>query len=236
MAPRNECVDAVLRELDKHGLSAQVEDRSKHVEVSWQYPNGTSRFTIVPKTSSDVRGALNARGEVRRQLRADVALLPTAEVVAFKKAMSLPAVPAAAPDRMVKLEREYDALLDFTFELSTTVSAQAAVIAELQTKLAGIRIAFGPEPVQQQAPVEETAVVGTRRAKGSLRKAVLKAFQDEGAPFTPSEIASKVGAPYNTVAACLWRLNRDNKVKKDNLGRYKLNLAEPSIQKTASAG
>lgn len=65
---RNEVTDAVMRELEAHGLHGSIEHRGKHQAVVWEQ-DGKRRSYICPLTPSDVRAWINARGDVRRMLR-----------------------------------------------------------------------------------------------------------------------------------------------------------------------
>jgi hypothetical protein len=97
---RNECLDAVLSELNACGVRAV--DRSygsKHIHLRWQSPKGEPRMYSLPSTPSDVRSAANTRAGVRRILKEDGMLLVD----------RAPARPKP-PDRLGRLEQRLAAL------------------------------------------------------------------------------------------------------------------------------
>ena len=147
MSGRNEEVEASLAELERYGIRGQVRDRGKHLEVFWVYSDGRARAKIVARSGSDHRGPLNARGEVRRQLRADNIQIPTPEVVVLQKAFSLSSPNDSGAVRLARLERDFDSLLDLVIELQDKL-ARARVVSTLS---------FEPEVVRE-APVPSVSV------------------------------------------------------------------------------
>lgn len=130
MSGRNEEAEASLAELERFGIRGQLRDRGKHLEVYWAYADGRERSKIVARSGSDHRGPLNARGEVRRQLRADNVQPPAPEVVVLQKAFSLPSPNDSGAVRLAKLERDFDSLLDLVIELQDKL-ARARVVSAL---------------------------------------------------------------------------------------------------------
>jgi hypothetical protein len=72
VARRNHCVEAVLQELTRHGIAAQVQQtNSNHYAVLWTGPNGRKRRQVLAGTTSNREAMWNARAFTRRTLRED---------------------------------------------------------------------------------------------------------------------------------------------------------------------
>lgn len=71
MNPRSNAVtQAVLAEIEAGGFGqGRITHKGKHLNVSW-HMNGEEYNYTLPCTPSDVRGALNARADVRRMIKA----------------------------------------------------------------------------------------------------------------------------------------------------------------------
>jgi hypothetical protein len=98
---RNECLDAVLGELNAAGVrSISHANGGRHRQLRWVAPNGDARVFNVSfgTTSSDHRSAANARSEIRGMLKADGLLVDRAPP------------PPRPLDRMTRLEQRLGAL------------------------------------------------------------------------------------------------------------------------------
>ena len=133
MTQRNEDIDRVMDELERHGLRGVVSDRGKHLEVAWETPHGR-RFVIAARTGSDWRGGLNLRSDCRKLLRADNIQPKQISELTFQRAMSLP---KAMPPRGETLQKDVDTLTDLVFDLQAQLSAlqerldSAAVVSKM---------------------------------------------------------------------------------------------------------
>lgn len=157
---RTEELDAVVRELDLYGIRSTVEHRSKHLEVCWEH-EGRKGSQIVPTSGSDVRGRLNARGDVRRWLRMNGVTMPTGRpaAVVLQKALSLPLARDEGPARLTALEQNLDALLDMVADLSAEKLELQSKFQSLTARISNMKIVshviFGEEETQAPAPVLE---------------------------------------------------------------------------------
>lgn len=143
MGARNELVEVVLRELECFGITGEVVHRGKHIEVVW-FVAGQRRSNIVSASASDHRAWLNARGEVRRTLRADnVQPAPRDNVLSFKNAISVPKPVELPLERIKKLEEEVTILLDWLVDERARADA-------LEVKLKNVKVTISfdaPAPV-----------------------------------------------------------------------------------------
>jgi hypothetical protein len=75
MARRRETVEAALGALEEAGIKGAVEQTNgKHFRISWEW-NGVGRSVVVSSTPRCSHAAMNARGDVRRILRGDGAII-----------------------------------------------------------------------------------------------------------------------------------------------------------------
>ena len=209
MAERNETVEAALAELDRFGLKGQVRERGKHLEVGWEYPDGRKRLTIVSRTASDHRSALNTRGDVRRQLRADSIQPPPARTISFQKALSLPKASDFAGVRLAKLEQDVEALLDLVVELQGR-------LVETNTRLANAKVVLSFE-----VPKVVEAVVSAKMLQPSIKGARSSAILEvlHGRNWVPiQEIVKITNLESKNVSSALDYLRRTNKVEHGQLG------------------
>ena len=190
MSGRNEEVEASLAELERYGIRGQVRDRGKHLEVFWAYSDGRVRAKIVARSGSDHRGPLNARGEVRRQLRADNIQIPTPEVVVLQKAFSLPSPNDSGAVRLARLERDFDSLLDLVIELQDKL-ARARVVSTLSF-----------EPVVVPAQLNDTQPKSSPRVGEGPSSKILAALAN-GAWKARQDIAKETGVAITNVSSTL---------------------------------
>jgi hypothetical protein len=212
MGARNECVEAVLLELERFGLKGEVSALAKHMEIAWHYPDGTRRIQIVPATPSDHRAALNSRGDVRRQLRADNVQKPERPVVSLGKALQLPSPNDFAANRLARLEKDVEGLLDLVVELTSQ-------LAETQARLSNARVittlSFEAQPVM--VPVETPAVP---HRKGSRQEGIMSALSN-GQWRYRNDIAEEVKADVKLVSACLSNLRAKGLVENGLRGLWR---------------
>jgi hypothetical protein len=149
MTQRNETVDRIIDELERHGLKGVVGERGKHLEIAWETPLGR-RFVIAPRTPSDWRAGMNLRSDLRKLLKADNIQPKAINDLSFQRAMSLPKL--VEPKEHV-LQKDVEALVDLVFELQSQV-------ADLSSKLSSIKIVstiqFGDAPkveIEQGSPI-----------------------------------------------------------------------------------
>lgn len=118
---QNECVEAILDELTRHGLKGTVVHRSKHMEVYWLH-EGAKRNVFTSATTSDFRAQMNVRSTTRRMLRADnVPVLK--EKSAWKKVIQPAPNKIETNDaRIMRIENEVGVLVDMMFELHERLS------------------------------------------------------------------------------------------------------------------
>lgn len=64
---RNECLSAVISELETHSIRYHVHMAGKHIKV--RYGPDLEFLQVVSLTPSDGRSKLNARSDIRRALR-----------------------------------------------------------------------------------------------------------------------------------------------------------------------
>lgn len=153
MSRQTEEVEVILRELRAYGLKGQVENRSKHIEVYWQYPDGRSRSHICPASGSDCRGWLNSRARVRRWLREDGIQPPAPEKRVLERALNLPSPEDSGVARLERVEKDNEALLDWVAELQETVTVLQKMLSQVN-----VSVRFGDVPEVSVAPPEEDTV------------------------------------------------------------------------------
>ena len=228
MSPRNECVDRVLEELERYGLQGTVSERGKHLEIAWQYRDGQQRQTFVPKTASDWRSSLNARGDVRKTLRADGIQLPASTIVTFQKAMSLPKLPIHGLTREQALQKDVDALIDLVFELGKNLSETQERLDNMKvtTTVSFAKAEVVPVVEAEQAPQP-------KRKVGAMRQKVLDQFQG-GRWVSRGDVIKAVGKGSDKVVSNhLLRLRKEGIIELGQRAQYRLNPA-PSIVVAAS--
>lgn len=234
----NSHVDAVMLELERFGLKGQLSDRGKHQEIRWQYNDGRSRFTIVPNSPSDgSRGALNARGQVRRQLRLDAVQPPSATVRLIQKAFSLPSPQDHGAYRLARLESDFEGLLD---ELIDTRAQLADVLAKLTNMR--VTVSFGPPSEAKavasveealQAPRAAVSKVVKERRGGARMKTVLRVL-GAGGWVAAGEIARQAVLPLKNTYAALHYLKKTNRVEVGRKGQYRIIPQENAVLDEAS--
>lgn len=127
MAQRNEDVEMLMEELERHGLRGELGERGKHLEIAWNAPAGR-RFIIIAKTPSDWRGSMNSRSALRKLLRADGLQPKPISELSFQKAMSLPK--QATITKELLLQKDVDALTDLVFEIQGQIDSIKQFIGE----------------------------------------------------------------------------------------------------------
>lgn len=155
MSPRNEEVEAVLRELDAYGLKGRILPLSKHIAVTWALADGRTRSQVCPLTGSDRRGWLNARARVRRQLREDGVVRPSPEKRILEKALSLPKPSESGDVRLARLEQDNEALLDWLLEMQDSVQQLKQM---LLGATATVTLNFGQLQAARTESLEEEVV------------------------------------------------------------------------------
>ena len=212
MVERNELVSATLAELDRFGLKGEVGERGKHLEVSWTYPDGRSHFVIVARTASDYRAVLNARGEVRRQLRVAGITPPENKVIVLQKAFTLPKPTDYAAERLVQLEKDVEVLVDLVTELQ-------GQLVEQQNRLNNIRVAT---TISFDAPQALATPVITQQPKrqGGRSTAVLEALKD-GRWYNRNDLAATLGVDVKNVSSLLDVLKNKGLVENGMAGMWR---------------
>lgn len=228
MAERNEVAEISLRELREWGLSGRMEERGKHLAICWDYPNGVSRFAIVARTASDWRAVINARGQIRRMLRADSWQRPDPVKVQFVRAMELPRQDDGAAARIQRLERDMEALIDFNADL------QAEVLS-LNQRLVNLRVTAtvhfdAPPPVTEDKPIkapERNAINGThsfeRMANGKrygVEETILGLLSFDQWKHR-SEIHAVIGGSDNALSTALNTLKQKGRAINGQRGYWK---------------
>lgn len=145
MSQRNEGIDLLLEELERHGLRGEVGDRGKHLEIAWNAPAGR-RFVIVARTPSDWRASMNSRSDMRKMLRKDGLTPKPINELSFQKAMSLPK-PVTLTKELL-LQKDVDELTDLVFDLQGQIDSMKQYIGEaLREQLAAMtvtsKVSFG---------------------------------------------------------------------------------------------
>lgn len=182
---RHEIIDLLMEEIERYGLKGEVNDRSKHLEFSWEGPHGR-RFIIVAKTPGDHRASLNSRADLRRMLKADgLSIVKPSQTALFAKAMSLPKAPYFTPDDRFKImSNDVETLTDLVvFQQDVIASLQRSILAlenKFSTMKVTTQVSFTEQVVAAEAaqPVEQVIIRNygdqdwTPR-KGSNQRAVL---------------------------------------------------------------
>lgn len=225
---KNDCVEAVLSELERFGLKGVVGDRGKHLEIRWQYSDGRERFQIVPSTPSDNRGALNARGDVRRRLREDGVQPPPAEVIQFNRALNLPKPEDFGVVRLAKLEKDFETLLDITVELNCQLST-------LQERLSNAKVSISFDipsapTLPAVAPVEAAKLVTTKQHGGRRKDKILKVLAPGGWVET-AEIIRLTGLRQKDVYSGLAYMKKIGELEGDGRGNYRV-VPKCALEKT----
>lgn len=189
---RNEHLDLAIDELEKHGLSGEVSERGKHLELAWITPQGR-RFVIAPKTPSDWRGGMNLRRDVRKLLRADNMQPKVISNLSFQRAMSLPKVPVISQDLL--LQKDLNELTDFVFDLQSRLAAvedqNKLLIEKMNLATVVSRIEFGPQ--------SSTFVIKPEPNKDLIVEIEDKIWSSKGSlPFRESSIQGEIFACLTT--------------------------------------
>lgn len=107
---------------------------SGHIELTWQAsPDKPSRHTVIPKTGSDWRSWLNARAQIRRQLKADGLVLveqirkEAKPKPAILKALSIPEPIERDVDQIKMLRAEVSDLSELLLNMMQMVKELIAV-------------------------------------------------------------------------------------------------------------
>jgi hypothetical protein len=152
---KNDCLDAALRELSQVGIRPRRQDDRRHVFLEWDVPGGKRRQYTVPKTPSDWRARLNARSDVRRLIREDALDVAHAQKSALAKALELPPIPLAPerPDeRLIRLERDQEALIDLVGDLSAEIRELSSNQPKIELSINGVPMRVEPVPVPSPVP------------------------------------------------------------------------------------
>jgi len=230
---RNAEVEAVQSELERYEIRSEIIERGKHLEVAWCY-NGLKGSTIVARTGSDVRGWLNARGEVRRWLRTNNVPLPVyTQPRVLQKALSLPLQTDTGPARLAALEQNFDALLDMVADLSAAHAELLSTLASLNARFNNMRIVSHisfeepalvvAQPSAEVVPIlslveRKPAVRNTGSASGSA--AVLEHIKD-GRWYDRKDIASALGSDPTRVSQTLNYLSTKGLVENGQRGMWR---------------
>jgi hypothetical protein len=165
MSRRNEGVDLILAELERHELSGEVSHRGGgHLEIAWNAPQGR-RFLIVANTPSDWRASLNNRSDLRKLLRAD-GLQPTViSALSFQKAMSLPKQPTI--NRESVLQNDIEALTDLVIEMQAEMQAEMVELKQqnqlLHDKMNSVTVVSKIEFAGQDKPEDADVTLQVSR-------------------------------------------------------------------------
>lgn len=226
MAPRNECVDRVLEELERYGLQGTVNERGKHLEIAWEYKDGQRRQTFVPRTASDWRSSLNARGDVRKTLRKDGIQMPTTTIVSFQKAMNLPKMPTHGLTKEQALQKDVDSLIELVFELTEKLESVQDRINNMRVVTTvtfdnieiPVAVPTAQETVKQDVQKSSTLV---KHGRGSSKDAVLALLSFER--WTARADIVKALGKENTaiINQALLRLKKANLVELGLRGMYR---------------
>ena len=99
---RNESLDAVVAELQSHGIGYTLAMGGKHPQVRFSINGGREHIFSFAGTSSNWCQPLNARQRLRRKLR---------EIGGIDDEPKAPPAPPKQPDRLTALERSVAALV-----------------------------------------------------------------------------------------------------------------------------
>lgn len=227
MVKRNDCLDAVVGELERFGIRSEVQDRSKHMEVLWRGPKGEHRSYFIPNTPSDHKAWLNCRGDVRRQLRLDGVELPKPNVLTLQHALSAPKPVEPQADRLSRLEEDRDVLLDWLVDGRAELAEALSAVATMKAQLANVRVtvSFDNNSAQPFAPVVEEAPkkkMGRRPREGiSQADQVLNAFAAPGQWTAVHKLCEITGFDGPTLGRLLWGLKNAEKVENGQRGWWR---------------
>lgn len=220
---RNEITDLLLEELDRYGLKGEISDRSKHLEVAWQTPQGR-RFVIVPRTPSDWRGGMNVRSDMRKLLRADNLQPKQEQVTSFQRAMSLPKEPLVnqvARDRA--LHRDIETLSELVFELLEQNSILQQKFDSLLEKMNSVSVVSTVKSVVGfvgQQPIEAPIVKPLPKTERvTSTEVVYNCIAYEWTPRT--EIIERSGLSKTVTNQCFVRLQRRGLIERGLRGMWR---------------
>lgn len=228
---RNDVLETVIKELELLGIKPSVSHLSKHIEVCWQSPKGEPRRQVVPTSPSDVRGRLNARGDVRRILRADNHQPPTKEATTLIKAMSLPKTDSHGANRLARLEQDNEALLDMIVDQKVVIDELSALVAQTMAMIGSARVVFGnaqPEVVVEEPKVEAPAPVASNKGvteNGAPKDEVLKLLE-YNAWTSVSDMKEALGTTNERLGATLTYLKKQKLVINGQRGYWKRTPAD----------
>jgi hypothetical protein len=190
---KNECLDAVLRELERRGIRPTVHNDRKHLLVEWDLPSGGKRQYTLPTTPSDRRAWLNARAEVRRMLKRD-GLQNGPQKGLLEKALELPLpiTPETREEELIRLREDVEALIDIVLD-------QKQPIIELRVN--GIPMKL--EPIEPATVKRPTTAPITRTPGGRLKNGALLDAMVEGEWVRSSDLAERTGMSRQSVSASL---------------------------------
>lgn len=229
MTMRNEVTDLLLEELEKHGLKGAINDRSKHLEVSWTLPNGETRFIIAPKTPSDWRSGMNCRSDLRKMLRADNVALKQESVTSFTRAISLPKesiVSQAAHEKA--LRQDVATLSDLVLELYDQNQLMVAQISSILDKMSSISVVStvmsnvsftGQAQVSEQFASEQPEYKPLTKGSTTSNEIVLNCVKYEWTAKT--DIQKNSGLNQGVVSQCLIRLRKRGLVENGLRGQWR---------------
>lgn len=172
---------ALMRELQRYGLKPRLGmTNGSHVRVEWEV-GGKPYHVVTSNTPSDHRTALNARAQIRRQLK-QVGLQPSA---AARRVSSVPTEEVSLEERVEQLELDVVTLLDM-FDARYQEGWDAAKAAVMK--------ALSPA-------AEAPPVAPQRRTYGNRHRILLHVPFDRWAKA--AEIAKSTGIAPNTVSVAL---------------------------------
>jgi hypothetical protein len=209
---QNECLDAALRELADVGVRPTVHNDRRHVLLEWDV-DGKKRQYFLPKTPSDRRAWLNCRADVRRMIKEDGLDVAYAQRPLLQKALEVPVqtTPETPDARMIRLEREHDAMIDLIIDLDTQIKNQQRPAIEI--KIDGVPMVLQPAPTivpAMPAPVRPLQK-GERAPMGYL-----VSVMREGEWVTTRDLVERTGLPKTTVTSTLHYWKKKGVVEKEH--------------------
>lgn len=176
---------------------------SGHIELVWRAtPDKETRRYIIPKTSSDWRGPLNARSKIRQLFKADGLTLKqecAKPKPVLHKALEIPQHVEKDADQIRMLRAEVADLTDWVVDM-------AGIVSTLRDVLVAQRTPVVEEPVQPQekppSPIPESK-------KPSVRSITTIDFVSDAWSSTAA-IARDMGLPANIAYRKLYYLMRQD--------------------------
>lgn len=225
MAQRNEDVDMLMEELERHGLRGELGERGKHLEIAWNAPAGR-RFIIIAKTPSDWRGSMNSRSDMRKLLRADGLQPKPISELSFQKAMSLPK-PVAITKELL-LQKDVDTLTDLVFEMQGQIDSMKQYIGEaLREQLAAMtvtsKVSFGDAEfeaaLKHDTDLIAKVVLPLKAKRGTKTDLVWSLLSSQ---FKEKRwLVEQSGIESNHLNSILQKFRRDGKVENGLRGQWR---------------